>query len=302
MALTRKQLELRKQGIGGSDVAAILGLSKWATPRDIFFQKTSDEVIEQEETPFIEWGNRLEPLIIQKFMDDTGLEVKTTDEMFKHEKHKFMLANVDGLIPSENAILEVKTASAYMKNQWADEGGDNLPDYYLTQVAHYAEVLNVKKVYVAVLIGGNDFRIYHYNRSTSLGNLLIDKESDFWNNHVIPKIPPKPISEIDAAKMWQSVCERKAVTISEQLEAKVNELKEIKYQIKKLESLAENNTIEIMNFMKENDTLIDSQNNILATWKMQEVKRLDNKKLKNENSQLFDKYSKISQNRVFRLK
>ena len=75
-------LKARQTGIGGSDVAAILGLSKWKTPLDVYNDKIADTPSE-ESNPSIEWGNRLEPVIRQKYSDVTGLSVKCPEETFR---------------------------------------------------------------------------------------------------------------------------------------------------------------------------------------------------------------------------
>ena len=75
MALTKQQLIARKQGIGGSDAAAILGLSQWKSPLDIFFDKLDTaEPMDNVSSPFMEWGNRLESAIVQKFQEEMGVE------------------------------------------------------------------------------------------------------------------------------------------------------------------------------------------------------------------------------------
>ena len=92
-------LEYRKKGIGGSDVAAIMGISPFATIRDLFYNKTGVQPViqEEEESNWVakEVGHRLEDLVAEIFSKKTGLEVFPVRVMFRHPLYPFMLADVD---------------------------------------------------------------------------------------------------------------------------------------------------------------------------------------------------------------
>ncbi len=300
MTITLEQLKARKEGIGGSDAAAILGISKWNTPLDVFLNKTNAEVEEQALTPAQEWGNRLEPVIIQKFQDATGLQCKTSTETFKHKEYPFMLANIDAFIPEENAVLEIKTANAWSAKDWALEGGDNLPDYYLTQCAHYAEVMGVEKVYVGVLIGGSDFRVYNYNRTPRLQAVIIEKENAFWHNHILKRVPPAPVTIEDSLKLWQFSNPDTTKVAGEEEEALVTELLMLKEQTKELEERYKDKSKILFAYLQDAESLVDRYGNKLATWKNQAYTRLDMERLKTECKDVYTKYLKQSQTRVFR--
>lgn len=94
-------LEYRKKGIGGSDVAAIMGISPFATIRDLFYNKTGVQPViqEEEESNWVakEVGHRLEDLVAEIFSKKTGLEVFPVRVMFRHPLYPFMLADVDFL-------------------------------------------------------------------------------------------------------------------------------------------------------------------------------------------------------------
>ena len=91
-------LEYRKKGIGGSDVAAIMGISPFATIRDLFYNKTGVQPViqEEEESNWVakEVGHRLEDLVAEIFSKKTGLEVFPVRVMFRHPLYPFMLADV----------------------------------------------------------------------------------------------------------------------------------------------------------------------------------------------------------------
>ena len=105
-------LAYRRQGIGGSDVAAILGISPFRTARDLYDDKLNiaSAVDDTGNWVALEMGHLLEPLVAQIFAKKTGLEVFQIKKMFQHPQHPFMLADVDYFVRLPNgkiAILEI---------------------------------------------------------------------------------------------------------------------------------------------------------------------------------------------------
>jgi putative phage-type endonuclease len=190
VALTLEQKKIRMSGIGGSDVAAILGVSKWKTSLEVYLDKIYEPTEDINVSDAIYWGNRLEPLIIDEFQVRTGKKCAIEPNTLRHPQYEFMLANLDARIVGENAILECKTAGQFMAKNWSKDGGENLPEEYMLQVAHYCAVANTDIAYVAVLIGGRDYRMYHYKRNLKLEEAMIKAEYNFWHNHVLKQIPP----------------------------------------------------------------------------------------------------------------
>lgn len=299
MALTKEVKELRKTGIGGSDVAGIFGVSKWATPLDIFFSKIQEVEDEEIDNDAIEWGNRLEALVVQAFSQKTGKECITDLETFRHPDYPHLLANVDAMIKGENAALEVKTAR--FAGEWGERGSDKIPNAYLLQVAHYSAVLNLDKVYIAVLISGSDFRIYEYNKNEKLEKLIIKKNTEFWNNHVVAQVPPQAINSEDALKLWSTVNPLSAKTIDDTILEKIDYLKRIKAHIKDLQKQEEEEKFKVLSFLEDYEALVDHNSNTLATWKQQSYNRFDVNRFKNEHANLYEQYTKQSTTRVFRI-
>lgn len=309
MALTPEIKLARKSGLGGSDAAAILGLSKWKTPLDIFMDKISDDIEEDVNTPNQEWGHRLEPVILQKFQEDKKLLIRPMHEAFKlkehemlwHPKHKFMFANVDGFIPAENAVIEIKTADKFLAKDWDIEGTDKIPDYYLTQCAHYAEVLGVKKVYIAVLIGGNDYRTYCYEANQRLQDLLVEREKNFWENYVLTKTCPPSQTIEDSRKRWNQSIEDSTKIATEEIEALYHDLMRTKAHIKALEAVEKEKTMQLFEFLQDTEVLLDMQSKKLCTWKSQTTNRFDTNAFKALYPELYAQFTKESSSRVLRL-
>lgn len=159
-------LELRRTGITGSDVASIMGLSKWTSAFALWAKKTGQIPDGAADSEPMEWGRILEPVIREEFSKRTGWNVVEVGT-YRNASRPWQMANPDGIIerPGGNAILEIKTAA------YADDWGvpdanvfgtaDMVPRYYRTQVQHYLDVFGFADAFVAVLFSGNKFRMYH---------------------------------------------------------------------------------------------------------------------------------------------
>lgn len=185
-----KWLAQRRGGIGSSDAAALLGISRWSTPYSVYLDKTG-QLPDLPPNPAMEWGNRLEEAIATAYAERTGERLEdTTHRVFQHPTHPWMLATPDRLTEG-GRVVEVKTASAWSADEWGEPGTDEVPDVYLVQVNHQLAVLGLEQADVAVLIGGQDFRVYHVARNDRLIRHLIAVEESFWDR-VQTRQPPEP--------------------------------------------------------------------------------------------------------------
>jgi len=188
--LTTEQLEARKSGIGGSDAAAIMGLSPWKTATEVYLEKRgeiAEENIDDKEV--VIFGNLLEDVVAGEYARRNNVKVERRNDMFKHKKHPFMLANIDRKVVGVKKGLECKTGDKYTTKNWGEAGTDEVPDYYLIQSAHYMEVLDYPEWDMAVVLGGNDYRDYHLERNKDLGELIVQSCTEFWER-VEKGIPP----------------------------------------------------------------------------------------------------------------
>lgn len=182
----------KQKGLGGSDVATILGLNPYKTPFTLWLEKTGQIEPPVLNNEYIEWGNILEPVIREKFAKETGFEVYENHWVMLHETHDFMVANIDGEVidpqfAGEKGVLEIKTAGERMRDQW--ENGP--PHHYMLQLQHYLAVLDYSYGYIAVLIGGSTFKYYLVERDDYVIDNLIQAEMEFMQmveDRVAPEI------------------------------------------------------------------------------------------------------------------
>ena len=274
-------LEARKKGIGGSDAGAILGISPWKTPLQVYMDKVgAADPIQDNDSMF--WGRTLEPVIRQRYADVTNRKVVVPDTLITHPKFEFMIGNLDG-ITSDNRVLEVKTARS--AEGWGEPGSNEIPDSYMIQVQHYMLITAIPVADVAVLIGGSDFRIYEVPAEPELMELMIEKETGFWSR-VINRDPPEPITYQDMLLKYGRTSKESRVQADAVAIAAVARLKEIKAIAKEEDELK---TV-IMAAFGESDTLMDN-NKVLATWKAGNgSKRFNAKLFEAENPELYKKY------------
>lgn len=186
-------LEERRKGIGGSDAAAALGLSKWKTPFMLYLEKTG-EIKPSDPGEAAYWGTRLEEVVAEEFTVRTGKKVRRRNAIFSDPERPFMLANIDREVVGENAGLEVKTTGAWGKDEWAD---DKVPDAYLIQAQHYMSVMGWDRVYFAVLIGGQRFLWKEVPRDDELIGAIREREAEFWQR--VEKFDPPDVDGSEGA-------------------------------------------------------------------------------------------------------
>lgn len=289
MTLTRAQwLEERKKGIGGSDSAAVLGLSKWKSPYQVWCDKKGCNPSEGSDNAGLFWGRTLEPVIRQHYSDITGYSVAEA-EIYFMPGYDYIFATVDGLVIEDpERILEIKTART--AEGWGEPESDQIPVEYICQCQHYMMVYNRHITDVAALIGGSDFRIYHIEASENIQRHMLREYASFWQK-VKNDIPPEPRCFDDVMRRF---CEstQTEITASPYIHLLAEQMKTAKEQIVSLENLCEDLKTKIAAFMGENEVLT-SNDRTLATWKYGKPRQyFDKNRLLAEHPEIFEKYNK----------
>ena len=261
----QKWLRERKNYLGGSDLGAIAGLNPYRTALDVYLDKTSDDIAEDTNSA-MRWGNLLEDAVARAYSEDTGYNVSIEPNTIYHPEHKFLAANIDRWVGDREYVLECKTAGFTRGKEWGDSGTDQIPESYLVQVAYYAAICDVPKVDIAVLIAGQDFRIYTYNRNKDLEDKIIKIACNFWHNHIEKRIPPKCVNTRDTFNLFPESHYHEIVAEDNIIE-KLEELKMAKLAEEQIQENIEKLKVEIQEFMRDYDALIDIQGNVRATWK-----------------------------------
>lgn len=245
--VNKQWVEARKNGIGGSDVASIMGLNKYSSPLNVWLIKTG-----REESPdlsgkeAVEWGNRLEDVVADKFADEhPELKVYRRNATLVSIERPWAFANLDRWVTDGHGnvgILEVKTVGMRRAADW-DNG---VPLYYLTQVNHYMSVTGYQYAWVAVLIGGQEFREYYIQRDEEDIKAINEYVDTFWHEFVETDTAPALIgndSEADAILRQHEEPSTEFIPMLDSDISILGELQQIKAEmdaLKKKKTLIEN--------------------------------------------------------------
>lgn len=287
----------RRQGIGASESAAVLGLSPYKTPLDVYLEKTG-EAPAQADNEAMYWGRELEGAILRRYQRDTGRELQTVQRTYRSALHPFMTATPDAV--GSDRLVEVKTAGIRSAVEWGDPGTDAVPVAYLVQVTHQMIVTGHQLADLAVLIGGQDYRVYAVPLDAELAAAIIEREATFWQA-VEARQPPAPTTNAGAFARWPKDAGTSIVASADVYEA-CQRLKAVKADIKAREADAEALEVAVKACMAEAATLTGPDGKALATWTTQTARRFDSAAFKVARPDLYETFRVASQSRVFRLK
>jgi len=290
----------RSKYIGGSDIGAILGLSRFKTPLEVWMEKTGKETKRLDSLP-LRFGSFAEEFVAREYSRATGFELLHDESIYLHPQHAYMSAHMDRFVlevgsSSPTRILECKTANPFSSVDWGEVGSDQVPMSYLCQCIWYMAITAIDKTDLAVLFGNSDFRIYEIARDQALEELVIAKATTFWNEHVLKDIPPPAQSEADCQTLFSKgdpakLVEAKAETLL--LTKRLHTLNsEINVREEEISSIKQT----IMSQMGEAE-LLTYQGRTLASWKAPKPSfRLDSKTLELEHPEIASNYKIPVQN------
>jgi putative phage-type endonuclease len=192
--------ELRRSGVGGSDVSAILGLNPWRGPFDVWLEKTG-EVDQFGENQAMMRGRLFEPAIANWYSEVTEQAIEPGELIRKDD---WMIANPDFFVLADGGRdfgLEIKTARSARK--WGDGGTDSVPVYYALQCHWYMACTGMPRWDLAVyLTSFDEFRRYVLPRDEAVVSALTERVGQWWERHVIGGERPPIQNASTAANSW----------------------------------------------------------------------------------------------------
>lgn len=290
--LTKEQLEMRKSGLGGSDVAVALGLSPWKTQLQLWAEKIG-KLEDNAESAAMEWGSRLEDAVATKFAEEhaNDYELITDCDTVRHPEYPFLLATPDGYLhsPSEphSGILEVKTS--------AQQPWESVPEYYLLQAQHYCYVTQRDFFCFAVLFNGRDYREYgpYQFVKEAYEEQVLPHLAAFWKA-VEDGVPNFTVTDINDLNLIVDVDSEKEITCEIELRMKLDEYRGEKLQADYHAEQVKRLRKELAESMGDAHRLVDDEGKTLAVQiQTKDSMVIDSKKLKAEKPETFDMYSKI---------
>lgn len=273
----------RQNYIGGSDIAAVMGKSRYKTPYRLWCEKTGRIENRVTNLEAVELGTELEEFVAQTFSKRTGKAVRKAPKAYQHPDYHYMVAHVDRLITGSDELLECKTCSAYKLDEWQNA----IPKEYVLQVMWYLGITGRKKGWIACLIGGQKFDYKVIEFDSELFNLMVERAKEFYNM-VQTDTPPliSPDDDETLAEIYPKNTEDmiEAEEFNERA-AYLQELKmhkdEINGEIKEIET-------ELKARIGENMGILTDRYKI--TWKSQTSRTLDTDRLKEDIKNIDDYY------------
>lgn len=311
----------RSKHIGSSDIAAIIGVSPWKTALQLYEEKLgiSEPEYNPEKEIRLRRGTRFEPLIVAQYEEEYGAEIVAKNVRYTHPEYEFLAAEIDaeqdmtgGMRLGEIMNVEIKSASSFMSKKFGEQGTDDIPDYYAAQVTYGMLCTGRRNARLVVLLGTDDLRTYDIPYDEDLGNYLEQEAVNFWNNHILAKVPPIPRTREDAKLVLDRISGLN-VTCNATMRDIIGMLGDLKRQMGGLEKMKEGFEEKLLTEMaiaaqiggsSEEDKFlfVDDNGKQLASWNRQDHTSLDQKRLKSEYPEIAAELTKKKKIRVFRLK
>lgn len=324
--LTARQewLQWRRQGVGASDVAGILGISPWASAWSVWADKVG-VMPEQPENEYMEAGRWLEQAIGPWFTHKTGLHVAGEQTQTAHPDHPTHRATLDGLVFARHqriyidggttdpefahlgfgshtltddplGLLEIKTARAGKKWEF-------VPPHYQTQGQWQMHVTGLDKVWFAVLMGRR-LDIHEMERNQAEINMMVERVDRFWSGHVKQGIPPRVDGSNATTNALRDYYDD-TYTTTDYIEADSKTADIVfDWKVAKANSkTAEKAEKELANAVRAalgNATELVRHDQLIASWRPQTQRRLDLERIRAEHPILVDDFTAATEIRVLR--
>lgn len=285
MAITPEQRKNRKNGIGGSDAAAILNKSNYASALDVYHDKC--ELFKRRETKSkqkdMDRGTNLEAIIAQRVSQELGVEIQNHDkETFWHPTQKYRYVHIDGYIPSMRKVLEIKTVDIWapILKELGESGTDELPWDWYYQGCHGDDIIDahfgsegvVYAVAKTQVIDGNteilDLNYWNYEKQPEVLKLMLESQDFFWHENVLKKVPP-----LGETKRKKSIPTESIVIANQDAIQIYKDAKEIQKEINKLHKALKDKKDALGKYMDEFQYLMDENDKLLVSWERQQMVR-----------------------------
>ena len=263
--LTTEQKELRKQGLGATDCAVVMGLSPYKTPYELWLEKTG----RAEETTILS-DDRLhlrhahEETISREYARRMNVKLRRVNQTVIHKRLPFMLCNLDRVIIGQRKIVECKSSSGFMRFSWGETGTDEAPIHYILQVQHQMACADYDDADIAALIDIDDYRIFPQPRSEKVIKRIEDACEKFWVEHVLADIAPPATTRGDL-KLMYPINNGNFIEATPEVLSFITQRHVIKSSIKFQETEVDSLDKEIIEFIADNDGIKEGER-IVATF------------------------------------
>lgn len=188
----------RTKFIGGSDVAAILGISPWRSAVDLWLDKITPRVENGQNAAAKRRGSRLEPYILDMIREEHGLVIERHNQRYIDHEFPFLACEIDAegrepeIVYADETCLdnfEIKTVHPFKAKEWGEKDTDQLPIHYVAQ-AQWGLGITGRRICRVFALIGDDLKPYIVERDDELIQVMRTKSAEFWHQYVLPKVQP----------------------------------------------------------------------------------------------------------------
>lgn len=279
----------RAKGIGGSEVAAVLGLDTYRSPYSVWVEKTTG-LARNIENQHTKAGQMLEPVVVQYFIQETGFEIEAQSEQdfhqVTHPKYDYMRGSRDRIYvkpTGERCILECKTTQTTIHK-------DDLPVTWYCQLQWYMGLYGLNTGTIAWLERGLRFDYIELPLDSKFFQYLVEKVKEFWEDFVETNTEPPYLHVHDVESKYPLHTDGSVIEATTELYETYNKLRDLRERKKELEIQEEELIGQFKMAMKDSERVMYN-GSVLATWRSDRPKKVfDSVSYQKANPHLIEDY------------
>jgi putative phage-type endonuclease len=197
--LTAAEIEARRDWIGASEAAAVLGIHPQRSAYEVWAEKVGD-LKPFDGNKYTDAGTRFERAVLDWAEEELG-------DLHRNVPARLaglpLGSTLDALTIGGGVPVEAKTAGLLgpLPDGWGDEGTDQVPDCYLVQCQMQMLCTDAEAAFLAAFLHGRGFQMFKINRSEKICGYLKTYLPDWWDRHVVARVaPPLANTSIDILK------------------------------------------------------------------------------------------------------
>lgn len=273
----RKPRHDRRKFLGGGEIAAVMGISPWMTPVELWKRKTGREEARQPDPVregILRRGRKLEPIVRSMAIDklkQRGLQVELVEKNARYYDRDLPwltseidfevvlsgVAEIDGAevrFDRELVTADCKTAAGFARRAWGQEDTDAMPVYYAAQFMQGLALRGAERCLCAALIGLDDVALYWISRDEVTIAAMRQRAEAFWVDNVLADVPPDPVRYADISELYP-IDNGRTVEATDEIAAAAIRHRTLGLQIKALEAQRAGLALEIGDYLREFQTL-----------------------------------------------